>query len=449
MELEGDIVSNIADSQKNNVLVLKDKHTWAIYQRNGNVYNKINANVKTFVDPRRYKMAEINNNILNVYNLLMGPQGNPGPPGRIGPPGYRGQLYFPTFQKKYYPVTDPSGVVYNPSNNNIYVSNTKENTVSVIDSTGNITTVNVDFGPENIYYHLGDIYVVCSGSNTINQISGTTVVTKIPTGNIPKSILFFNGNMYVTNSGDNTVSFGNTTIEVGNNPSGIATDGTYIYVSNSADNTVSVISSVTVINTINVGILPDEILYNSGIIYVLNRSGSISLISNLKVVSTINLSSNLNHFVGDNQGNLYVIQENQRLTMLNSSGKIVTSFQIGSEPYQISFYGGVLYVTDKIGRVYLLTLSTIYSNPVSVQEQKILVPAPTESVTNLNVSYTLSNSIIKPYTNILAVHVENNTNVLITPTIVVDKDVTLNLSFQAGENTYLAESYIILSIYTS
>jgi YVTN family beta-propeller protein len=62
---------------------------------------------------------------------------------------------------------EPSGVVYNPKNNSIYVANSGSNDVSVIDSgTNRISTVEVGIEPSGIAYNPADhnIYVANSGS---------------------------------------------------------------------------------------------------------------------------------------------------------------------------------------------------------------------------------------------------------------------------------------------
>ena len=112
----------------------------------------------------------------------------------------------------------PFGIAYDSVNEKIYVTNSNDNTVSVIDITTN------------------------------------TVIDTIPIGIEPFDIAYDRDNqrMYVSNGGDSTVSVINTTtntvdptpITVGSAPYGIAYDlvSDRMYVANSLDDTVSVIN---------------------------------------------------------------------------------------------------------------------------------------------------------------------------------------------------------------
>ena len=112
----------------------------------------------------------------------------------------------------------PFGIAYDSVNERIYVTNSGDNNVSVIDITTN------------------------------------TVIDTIPVGIEPFDIAYSpdNQGMYVTNGGDSTVSVINTTtntidtttITVGSAPYGIAYDlvSDRMYVANSIDETVSVIN---------------------------------------------------------------------------------------------------------------------------------------------------------------------------------------------------------------
>ena len=112
----------------------------------------------------------------------------------------------------------PFGIAYDSVNERIYVTNSDDNTISVIDITTN------------------------------------TVIDTIPIGIEPFDIAYspYNQRMYVTNGGDSTVSVINTTtntvdstpITVGSAPYGIAYDlvSDRMYVANSLDETVSMIN---------------------------------------------------------------------------------------------------------------------------------------------------------------------------------------------------------------
>src|ERR1044072_5619186 len=68
----------------------------------------------------------------------------------------------------------PQAIVFNPSNNNIYVANRDSGTVSIIESTNNTVIDNVDVGmsPQAIVFNPAneDIYVANTISNSISII---------------------------------------------------------------------------------------------------------------------------------------------------------------------------------------------------------------------------------------------------------------------------------------
>ncbi len=175
----------------------------------------------------------------------------------------------------------PFIVVYNPDNNNVYVSSFGSNTISVINSSSNtvISTISVGNGSSAIAYNPQNhnMYVTNSNSNTISVInsSSNTVISTISVGTNPVNIAYnpSNNNMYIVNEDSNTISVINSssntvisTISVGNGPSAIAYNpqNHNMYVTNSNSNTISVInsSSNTVISTISVGNGPSAIAYN-------------------------------------------------------------------------------------------------------------------------------------------------------------------------------------------
>ena len=195
----------------------------------------------------------------------------------------------------------PFNVVYNPDNNNVYISSFNSNTVSVIDSSTNTvkSVINFEIGRLGMAYNPfnNNIYVSNRNLHNVSVIdsSTNTVISTINVGNGPSGIAYSpqNHNIYVTNSNSNTVSVidssTNTvisTINVGNKPVGIAysPQNHNIYVTNSNSNTVSVIDSSTntVISTINVGNGPSGIAYDPSNynMYVANlRSSTVSVIS--------------------------------------------------------------------------------------------------------------------------------------------------------------------------
>ena len=153
----------------------------------------------------------------------------------------------------------PYGILYDPSNGYIYVTNTAQNNVSVIDGANNtlIASINVGAYPEGLAYDPsnGYIYVANSWSNNVSVINGAnnTVIANIAVGSYPVGLAYdpSNGYVYVANAGSNSVSVINgatntviASIAVRSFPEKIAYDPSngYIYVVNSGSNNISVIN---------------------------------------------------------------------------------------------------------------------------------------------------------------------------------------------------------------
>ena len=183
----------------------------------------------------------------------------------------------------------------------VFVANSQDNTVSVIDGTNNtvIGEIEVPLFPYSVV--VDDtryrIYTTHPLLNTVSVIDGTnnTVIGEIEVGKGPRAIAldWKTHTLYVTNSFNNTVSVidgtNNTVvgeIDVGKEPRGIGVDSDThtIFVANSQDNTVSVINATTntLIGGIIVGKEPEAVEVDSDghIVYVSNYgSDSISVIN--------------------------------------------------------------------------------------------------------------------------------------------------------------------------
>ena len=109
-------------------------------------------------------------------------------------------------------VEIPLALEFNPSNNNIYVVNNEEDTVSVIDSSTNkvVKTISIGDGPNDIEYNPfnHNMYVPNISENTVSVIDSTTnkVIDTVDVGHAPTVSEYnpFNNNVYVVNdlSGD-------------------------------------------------------------------------------------------------------------------------------------------------------------------------------------------------------------------------------------------------------
>lgn len=203
----------------------------------------------------------------------------------------------------------------------IYVSNSDDDTVSVINSETNTVTTTVTVGtqPESLQAspNRNFVYVVNAGSNNISVID----------------------------TSNNTVS---TTITVGSNPAGIAVspDSEFVYVSNRNDNTVSIIETEThtVTSTINVGTTPRGLAISPDgtTLYVANTGDdSISAVNlTTDIAETIALADGsfpINLTVSHDGTVLYVSNFlGASISVIDTTNSIVlNSIQVGFEPYGV------------------------------------------------------------------------------------------------------------------
>jgi YVTN family beta-propeller protein len=190
----------------------------------------------------------------------------------------------------------------------VFVANYSNDSIYVIDSTHTIVgRISLGVGAEPTYlfdYPTAGLVVVSqTGLNSvaiIDRVYGTVIVV-VPVGNRPMGITIdYNNNIWVANFTDNTITVISSTdysilsiISVGQGPIDITTDSAgNIWVANSINNTVSVINPITfaVITSVSVGTNPWGLCSVGGYIYVSNSySDNISKIDigTNSVVSTI------------------------------------------------------------------------------------------------------------------------------------------------------------------
>lgn len=219
----------------------------------------------------------------------------------------------------------PVNLTVLPSGKKIYVVNTGDNSVTVIDTSNNsVVTTIVDPQFSNPVWAVpsGDsshVYVVNRGSSVVSVIDATndTVIADLPVGSSPNFATFdpHNQRVVVTNPGTGSSAgsisvinadptspaFKNVTnITVGINPRSATAlpDGTRLYVANAGSNSVSVISSIslTVSKTIPVGTAPVSISSDSESATVLtaNRDSSdVSIINTATDTEVVNSATGL------------------------------------------------------------------------------------------------------------------------------------------------------------
>ena len=288
-------------------------------------------------------------------------------------------------------TSQPSGVVYDSGNGEVYVSVWNcgivgDGCVYAISggSDAVVSRIIVGVTPEGMAYDgaTGEIYVANEnpgGAGTVmilsdatNSVSGTITLGTSSSPTDPSSAAYDAGNgyLYVTEQNGNAVAVisGSTlvaTVPVGSGPDAVAYDNGNgdVYVANSGSGSVSVISGTTVVATIPVGSTPQGVVYDSADadIYVANEgSSSVSVISGTGVVATIaSVGSGLDGIAFDSaSGYLYVSSErNNELTVISgASNSVIGSVAVPGNP------GGMAYDS---GNGYLYE-ANIWQNTVSV-----------------------------------------------------------------------------------
>ena len=166
--------------------------------------------------------------------------------------------------------------------NRLYVTNSENKTVSVIDyfissnqifRTDSIANISVGSYPVNLELDQDKnrLYVTNSGSNTVSVIDGASnqVIDTIPVGVTPYSVALDKktDNLYVANYGSNTVSIidassNNVTsnVPVGRYPVNVALNPAtdIVYVSNLGPKTLSEIKNTSLITGVEFNISPPE-----------------------------------------------------------------------------------------------------------------------------------------------------------------------------------------------
>ncbi|HYK93522.1 MAG TPA: YncE family protein, partial [Thermoplasmata archaeon] len=168
--------------------------------------------------------------------------------------------------------SDPFGVAYDNATDDVFVTNTGSNNVSVISAATNasVGSIGVGYQPYGIAYDWAtkELYVANGGSANVSVISGSnlSVITSIPVGGDPIGVAVdpASGQVFVANHGSNNVSILSDTshkvvkaIATGTGPYGVALDNRTdtIYVTNNGSQNVSVINATTntLVTSIGVG----------------------------------------------------------------------------------------------------------------------------------------------------------------------------------------------------
>ncbi len=213
----------------------------------------------------------------------------------------------------------PSAGCVNPLNQNAYIANTGNNTVSIIHQATLVTTLTVTSRPLAAVCAIdGAVYIVSTGLNPgrVEVITGTQVLASLPIGqgstalgvssywgtrlDGSTNIAAVNnqtGQVFVSSWFSDKLSVIDHTVWItdvltGHHPNavGVFEPTNTVYVANTADGTVTVIRDLKVIATLPVGAYPIALAVNptTGDVFVANRDdSSVTILHDSRVVRTI------------------------------------------------------------------------------------------------------------------------------------------------------------------
>jgi YVTN family beta-propeller protein len=268
--------------------------------------------------------------------------------------------------------SSPTGIVFDPVNGYVYVTNSGSANVSVLNGTALVATIPVGSDPQQPAFDSGTgaLFVPNTGSDNVSVVSGTSVVASVAVGSAPVTPTYdpADGYVYVSDSGGgagDTVSVINATgvaatPTVGSSPGFSVYDPTDgdVYVTNAASASVSVLSGTSVTATVVVGYGPGDEAYDpsNGYVYVDNGgylSGTtVSVVNGASTVATVPVG------VGpaaatydDSNAFVYVANYGSDNVSVLSGTSVVASLPVGSSPSASTYDPGD-------GDVYILNAAS-------------------------------------------------------------------------------------------
>lgn len=362
----------------------------------------------------------------------------------------------------------PNGMAVNTVTNKIYVSNTDRDIVTVIDGdTNDVTsTINVGDGPSAIAVNeiTNKIYVLNWIGNSVTVIDGVSNATKtVTTGSGPHGLTVnpVANKIYIANYG----SFSLTVIDgatdsitktwpVGSNPHNVAVNPAtnMVYVANYGSGNVTVIDEWN--NTSKViaaGSGSHQIKVNlvTNKIYVANLSGSVTVIDGqAETTETIALGGALSRLaINENTNKIYVVNNNDNsVTVINGENNETATIATGQGPNSVA----VNPVTNKI------YVANFNSNHVSIIYGESL---PTISVTNASFDKKVGAATNADVTTTVAVYgsvlssISNDAATLVSGTDytydLISGAVTINKSYLSAQSNGTVDLTFHFSIGTT
>ncbi|BFH72152.1 hypothetical protein SJAV_00960 [Sulfurisphaera javensis] len=261
----------------------------------------------------------------------------------------------PSLPRMYYGY----GMAYDPNDNLLYIADSNLGYVVTINTiNGKINYIYGFYEPTDVIYdpNNGNLYVLDFYNFEISIVKGTNVVGQINVKLPPAMGIIVNNTLYYTSFdysyvvAYNLTSGSQTCIPVGNNPYFLTYDpqNGNVYVSEFGSGGIAVIHGTKLIENYSIGSQPAGILYYDGLLYVvLYGNNEIEALNpnNMTVVYSLPLTITYTDVISYN-GNLYITEYyNDKIIEVNSSGKIINQLLLNSNPYSITEVNNILYVT--------------------------------------------------------------------------------------------------------
>ncbi|EZQ07121.1 hypothetical protein CM19_06885 [Candidatus Acidianus copahuensis] len=261
------------------------------------------------------------------------------------------------------------------------------------------------FNPLNNY-----IYVTNSFNNSVYVINGTKIVGRLNIPRFPTDIVFnpINGYIYVADAGSNEVTvIKNMTIianvKVGDSPHGLAvTSSGYVYVADSISRQITVIDNTSVIREIYLNFSPYEIVYDpsNGDLFVTSTNfNGVYIIHNGSISEIHGNSQPYSISYDEKNGEVYIDGLFKGfISAISSKDVIIENISFPYPSYGLAFSSnGYIYATSINGSVFVINNLILknfhvgkYPKGIVLANDKVYVAnydSSTVSVINLNLSF--------------------------------------------------------------
>jgi YVTN family beta-propeller protein len=288
--------------------------------------------------------------------------------------------------------TEPKAGVTDLANGLVYVANSISNTVSVLNATSVVGTVdlhaNLSGTPVYLVYDSLNrmVYVVDQYDGefpfgAVNVINNTSVVATLAVGYLPDYAVLdpSSGYLYVTNSASNNVTVidGNARIAsltVGTGPCAAAYDPSDgdVFVANAGSNNVTLLSGTSAVGSMSAGAGPSSVAYDplDGEIYVANSlSDNVTVENASAVVGNVPVGSDPS-FLAFNPtvGGVEVADTNSNNVTVLSGTAAVATVPVATGPVWLGVgpFGGFTFVVGEDANAVTVLDGTTFVGNVTV-----------------------------------------------------------------------------------